>query len=637
MKAGDVTLGHIFAADHHLVVPLFQRPYVWAQEANWTPLWVDVQSAAEAVEAEAASEEGQHDPRTYFLGAVVIQSRRQLPRRLSSSNIIDGQQRLTTLQVLLAAARRVALVLGANTTAGKFGTLIDNKQDAVHSDHAEDLHKLWPLPQDNAAFQWATRTAAAPLPVALTGHKLVQAANWFENRISVWACEADDPEARLAYLFETLRDRMQLVQIFLDTNDDPQVIFEALNHRGVPLDAADLVKNLLFQKVEEQGDHNRADSLLLDSWLPLDGQAWRRQVTTGRLKRSRIDLLLSYWLTIKTGKDVSAEHLFVDVREWLSPQSKEDKDASLLPRASDLIVDIRRYADVYDELDSQPVTTSVGALLDRMQSTGTMTPWPLLLQVYAHVDIPAEQKDLVARAIDSFLMRRGICRMTTADYNKLFVALIDTVRNAEPSEAGHRVIAVMASQTADSRVWPSDEDFRAALTDSALYKSVYRARLKTLLVGLENYLHTGKTESGKMISSIDRGLNIEHLMPQDWAKHWPLGDEHSEEDQLRRATAIHQLGNLTLLTTKLNPSVSNREWTHKRKEIQRHSLLRLTTGSIFSRPDEVSEYDDELWSYFWDEDRIRVRSQHLAAIAIVAWPRHNNDDLAADTLRQSEG
>src|SRR4051794_17654236 len=110
MQAGDVRLGKVFANDHQNVIPLFQRPYVWSQDTNWDPLWKDIRKAAEDVEAEEQGARSGESP-TYFLGAVVLQDRRRLPQRVRSSHIIDGQQRLTTIQVLLAAARAVAASL----------------------------------------------------------------------------------------------------------------------------------------------------------------------------------------------------------------------------------------------------------------------------------------------------------------------------------------------------------------------------------------------------------------------------------------------------------------------------------------------------------------------------------------------
>lgn len=195
---------------------------------------------------------------------------------------------------------------------------------------------------------------------------------------------------------------------------------------------------------------------------------------------------------------------------------------------------------------------------------------------------------------------------------------------AEPECIGEIVIAALAAQTADSRRWPTDEEFAVALADDSLYKSVYRARLRSLLVGLENHLQSGKTEPGQQLSSTDARLNIEHLMPQEWGKHWALPDNHAEEDLMRRTSAVHQLGNLTLVTTKLNPALSNRSWDFKKPVIQKHSLLRLTTGSVLSRPETAAEFDEEAWPGQWDEARIAARTRHLVGAALEAWPRPSN-------------
>ena len=96
------------------VIPLFQRPYVWDQEGNWEPLWLDIRQAAEDVESESESQQVNQERRTYFLGAVVTQQRSKRPQRIASFNVVDGQQRLTTLQILLSAARFVSYEIGRN-------------------------------------------------------------------------------------------------------------------------------------------------------------------------------------------------------------------------------------------------------------------------------------------------------------------------------------------------------------------------------------------------------------------------------------------------------------------------------------------------------------------------------------------
>ena len=629
MQAGDVSLGKVFANDHQNFIPLFQRPYVWDEADNWQPLWEDIQTAVEETERDQAAETDGQLSRTYFLGAIVSQARRQTPRRLSSSNVIDGQQRLTTLQTLLSAARRVSSRLASHTTVGRFTSLLENRPETIHEAYPDDRFKVWPLPQDNEAFQWALRPIGEGTPPPRPNHKIVKASLWFESRIEKWALESTDPEVRMENLFTTLRDRMQLVHIVLDPNDDPQVIFEALNHRGVPLDAADLVKNLLFQAVDAQGDHNRANDLLMKGWLPLDDSPWRDEITTGRIKRSRIDILLSYWLAIQSRQEVIVDHLFADFKAWMS---------SSRAGAADVILSIRHYADTFLEIQDLPASSPVSVLLDRMAATTTTTPWPVILYLYNNADIPSQQRDRAVLAIDSFLMRRGICRLSTGDYNRLFMQVLTNAVESAPAEAGDTVVRSLAIQTAESRRWPTNSEFSSALRNDPLYTSVNRARLKAFLVGIENHLRTGKTEPDKALSSAERKLTIEHLLPQAWEKHWPLPEGADESRMIMRAASIHKLGNLTLLTTKLNPSVGNREWEHKRNEIRRHSLLRLTTSSVLSVPPGVTDFDDASWAEEWNEERIRVRGELLTDLALELWaspPEVGMDTLSTPTTDAS--
>lgn len=618
MQAGDVRLGQIFANDQQNVIPLFQRPYVWDEVRNWEPLWQDIRQAAEEVETEAETSGDEEDARTYFLGAVVLQQRRKRPKQLASWNVVDGQQRLTTLQILLAAARSVAHDLRADTVSAKFASLIENRAEIIDKDYPEDRYKVWPLPQDRIVFLWAVRHPDDGAQADDPEHRIVKAREWFENEISEWATESEDPIGRLGHLHETLKERMQLVQITLERNDDPQIIFEVLNHRGVPLDAADLVKNLLFQALDSKGHHSQADELLMNSWLPLDKNPWRGEITTGRVRRKLIDLLLSYWLTIHTGNEVMVEHLFADFKKWLHESGQD---------STEVIRDIRHYADRMLAIRALPDSDPTAKLVDRMEATQTTTPWPLLLYLHGNDLIPPNQRERAAQAIDSFLMRRAVCRLTTKDYNRLFLQVLSAAKASEPTCAGDVIEGTLLGQTADSRKWPTDDEFIRSLTQPNLFNLLVRARLKAVLVGVENHLRTDKTEPGPLLKSTNQKLNIEHLLPQSWEKNWPLdvdpNNQVYEEHLRRRREAVHQMGNLTLTTTKLNPSLINKAWKQKRKDIQKHSLLRLTTASVLTSPESAG--DGEMWASAWDEERIAIRGQWLATQAVVAWPRPLRD------------
>jgi len=609
MQAGDVKLGAVFANDHVNNIPLFQRPYVWDEEANWLPLWQDVSRAAEEVEAEQQQDELAVTPPTYFLGALVLQERRRPPKRLASSNIIDGQQRLTTLQVLMAAARAVAHEGGADSVVGRFTGLLENRELVLHDEHPEDLHKLWPLPQDRTPFLWSVRPPTDTSAPPTSDHRLVRARLWFEDELREWAKSATDPAARLDALHFALQDRMQLVKITLDSSDDPQVIFEALNHRGVRLAAADLIKNLLFQTMEAQGDGVRAEGLLTGSWLPLDDKPWRERVTTGRIRRYLVDLLLSYWLAIKSEKEVATEHLFVDFKAWL--QGSE-------ARAADVIEEVRRYADTYERIVRLPSHNPSAELLNQMQATNTTTPWPLLLFLHA-APVPDQQRTKAVRAIESYLVRRDICGWTSKDYNRLFMQILGQAQQAECSAVGDSIQDGLLAQTAPSRVWPTDADVTEALTTRQLYDRLSAARIRAFMVGLENFLRSGKTEPQDFLNRGDQRLNIEHLLPRKWTPHWPVDDTEPDASD-RRNGKLNMLGNLTLLTSKLNSAMQNNPWDLKRPAIQSHSLLRLTTASVLTSPAK-DDLTDEEWSQAWDERRIDLRSSYLTELALRRWPR----------------
>src|SRR5262249_9989579 len=153
-------------------------------------------------------------------------------------------------------------------------------------------------------------------------------------------------------------------------------------------------------------------------------------------------------------------------------------------------------------------------------------------------------------------IRRMVCGLTTKGYNTLARALIQRLRAAGRFSAS-AVRASLLAQDAESTRWPADEEFRSAWLGRPVYRELTRGRVRVVLEALERGLHTEKSERVQFES----GLTIEHVMPQEWQEHWPPpNDAPSEEAEQRRDQLIHTLGNLTLVTRKLNPSMSNRGW-----------------------------------------------------------------------------
>ncbi len=257
-----------------------------------------------------------------------------------------------------------------------------------------------------------------------------------------------------------------------------------------------------------------------------------------------------------------------------------------------------------------------------MEATLTSTPWPVLfLSLKTRKDVPDSQVQIAAAAIDSFTMRRAICGLTTKDYNRLFIQVLGAAQAAAPETVGDVIRDTLASQTADSRELAERQRVPRRTLESELYPRLTKPRLRSLLVGMENFLRSRLSEDVGSVAARRSDLTIEHLLPQKWEAHWPL-PVGSEDTKAARVDSVHRLGNLTLLTHSLNPRVGNSAWATKAAELRRHALLRLTTSSVFAAPPEaLGDFDDHQWAQYWDEERIRRRSLWLADVAVEAWPR----------------
>ncbi|WP_165956789.1 DUF262 domain-containing protein [Kribbella antibiotica] len=608
MKADTVQLVHIFGTDRRHVVPIFQRPYVWEEERNWAPLWSDVKSAAEEVEAEGTGETVPVDKvaRTHFLGAIVLERLPVAPGRIVAMNVIDGQQRLTTLQVLIAGCWAAAKASAAHNAEVLLKMLLNNTEQLIHVEHPDERYKVWPALPDRDAFR---DVFAARLPArASDEHKLVQARRYFDGELHAWMTETKNPVARADALVIAIRERLGLVEIQLEEQDDAQIIFETLNDRGTRLQAADLVKNTLFRLAEQQG--NDVNALYKRYWQPLEASRWREEVTTGRIRRTRIDLLLSYWLSIHTGSEVPVERLFADFRIWLK--------RTTLP-AAEILADLAHHGRALQRMENLQPTTATGRLLQVLDLLTTSTPIPVLLHLHAREGISEEQRSLAATAIESYLIRRMVCGLTTKDYNRLFLSILQTIRVTTDATAGEQLVQQLAGQSAPSRYWPDDDEFVASIRQPNIYRVLRGPRLRVLLGGMETALRRQKSEQQFVPAQVAK-LSVEHLIPQKWSQFYPLPtDRPVEEAEAQRDNALNQLGNLTLTTTKLNSSISNGSWPTKRRELNKHAVLLITAASVLQAPASVGGDLSQAWTDVWDEERVELRTTYLAQVACQAW------------------
>jgi Protein of unknown function DUF262/Protein of unknown function (DUF1524) len=590
----------LFRQNVRFVVPRFQRSYVWTRETNWEPLWDDVLAALESVSDEGAP--------PHFLGAMVVDQQRARTGTTQVRHVIDGQQRLVTLQLLLAAARDVAVEFAVPDKYRAALTKLTVNDDEMSTDPIE-VFKVWPTNVDRQPFRDAMSAGSPAAVEALYPDDrptIVRAYLFFVDQVRAWAGPMSatgrlDAFDKLVTVFNT---GMYAVVIDLDDTDNPQVIFESLNSRGTPLQASDLVRNHLFYLADRQA--LAAAELYETHWARFDDGHWREDVRQGRLLRPRMDTFLSHFLTMELGKEVPAHQLFVTFRTYLRRSQRP------LPEA---MARVAHYGDIYRSLDSgHGLDPYEQGFLKRLDALDTTVVMPLLLRLFSNHDAAARRPAL--QALDSYLLRRMVCGLPTSNYNRLMLDLLRRVDSAGDGP-GDVVVTFLAGQTVVSNYWPSDQDVRKAVTTLPIYRQGAKRRLRLLLGLIDQWLRTGLTEY--LVWQLD-GLTVEHLMPQAWEAHWPLTatDDATRTRQARRRRGlVHTLGNLTLATEQLNQAVANGPWPNKLRALTDSSALNL----------------NRRLPAVWDEDAILARGAMFADVLCQALPR---PPATADAVEQPD-
>ncbi|MDT0276663.1 DUF262 domain-containing protein [Blastococcus goldschmidtiae] len=608
MQAQTHTPAAIFGSHIRYVVPLFQRRYVWDQAEQWAPLWDDVRALAEKV-LETPSGYGAPPVSPHFLGAIVVDQQSNPSGFIQVRHVIDGQQRLTTLQLLLDAAQEVTEKHGAPLDAETLKVLVLNQPQVTQS--PDEVFKVWPTDRDQDAFRAAMTNDSVVTPELATS-RIARAHSFFVDQITEWCEPAGDPDkvaARLKALAQALHAHLKLVVIDLEPGDNAQVIFETLNHRGSRLLAADLVKNLLFQTAQIQ--QLDVASLYKQYWRPLDEDYWRELTAQGRLYRPRIDVFLNYWLVMKLLREVPADRIFIDFRDQVA--------ASRARELPELLAEVAADAAVFSSLDSLPAGSAPARFYYRViraLDTRSVMPVFLWLMRWSAEELPLEQRDKALNAIESWLVRRTLARLTGKNVNLVVLELLRALDEAGPADAGDRTERFLVEQTADSRLWPRDELIRESLATAPVYTSLVRARVRMLLEALEDDLRTAYGEG----QPAPRELTVEHILPQKWRENWPLSPDDLA-GAIARDRLLHVLGNLTLVSGGLNPALSNRPWTRddgkgKRDYLLEHSALKLNAKLVTQHHEA------------WTEDDIRARTTALTERVLTLWPRPDSPSPA---------
>ena len=597
MKPDTRTVTQLFELAVRYKVPLYQRPYVWKEEDQWEPLWGDVLTLLE----HQMSGDGQHY--THFMGAIVLDQITQAPGKIPVYTVIDGQQRLTTLQVVLAAASSVAAEFGAERDADIIRDLVRNDPKRASG---EELFKVWPTNANRVAFQ-AVMAEGGPEEDREDdpSNRIDEAYSFFSRQIKEWVSEADEEarEDRLELLRITICELLKVVSITLEADDNAQVIFETLNARGTPLLALDLVKNAVFLEADRQS--LQTDSIYEEVWkpefdLPERDEYWRQERRQGRLFRPAAELFLMHWLTMKVRRLIPATELFSVFRDQVLSAVPPPEIAEVIP---ELCRDARTMRS-FDDLEPGSVE---GTFFDRLQILDITTVLPLMLYLFREPAISQDRRGRSLQMIESWLVRRMIMGLSTKNYSQQIPVMIG--RLAEGAErADELVLEELRTGIGKASLWPSDDELRSQLLARGMYGYVGQARIAMVLSAIETSLSTSKVEA----LQVPKGLSIEHVLPQDWEEHWPLPSGLAADDRLAaeeaRAARIHRLGNLTITTLPLNSAMKNAAWPVKQKQLNKWGKLLINQWLVDEFPDR------------FDESSIDRRGEWLADRIVSIWP-----------------
>lgn len=665
MNLIEVQVGSLFGSQLQYRIPLFQRHYVWDKEDQWQPLWEDIEQRANRrlVQPQASGF-------SHFTGAVVLQQERTNIGEVPKYKIIDGQQRLTTFQIVLCALRDICKEHNHNEVADHVNLYILNQGMLLHDD---ECYKLIPTEFDREAFQSLTDGFSH-----LRDNRIHSAYRYFKGEIARYV---NGNKGKILVLFHSIQHDFGLVQILLGEDDEPEKIFESLNARGKDLLQFDLLRNNLFLRAGEDDD-----SYYRKYWKHFETPYWDPEEEKSGASS---EIFLQHFLMAKLGTESVKPEFKVYQRQYCP-----GLELGIESEFSEL----KRYSDIYQEMTDCMDNSEIGRRMKFYQIFGITTLHPFTLFGTCEIRLSGKELQNVFDILESYTIRRMLCRYgrrALANYNIFFSELISEFQN---NFSVGNLITRLAQETSNTRRYPADDEVDPALhphyyeypallpeiEDSALVFPDNRA-VKAALHGLwvetagairkrliryilyrielKKREETRYSEPGEL--TFDQ-LTLEHVMPIEWKKEWRLpvtedaviyekpgsgsnynvsvnqeiegtkllyaelfSDSYKTKNPdwkkqpsrdglvdatyadafnlaLARDYLLQSIGNLTLVTGSLNSHMSNDPFAAKKGALSEHSGMTLNK--------QICRKNG------WDVNEIRTRAEELIQYFCKVWP-----------------
>jgi alkylated DNA nucleotide flippase Atl1 len=566
LDVNEATLRVILEGSKQYLVPLYQRPYAWKQN-NWTKIWEDLTGLALDRRIQPES--------SHFTGTLVLDAS-SVTTGLTQFLVVDGQQRLTTLSVLLAAIASHYESLGNSGDAEKIREqVLINK----YADSDDQRYRLRPANFDEPVFRSVVEGRVEKSSLS----RIDDAFAYFQKKLSGLA----DQGLTVKDIEDAALQGLKFVAITAKRDDNVYRIFESINNTGIDLTQADLIRNLVFMKLESKSEqvHNQI-------WLPLQR-----------------DL---------SGEDI--ENLFWMDAQWRNPEVRKldtyevQKKHILSLDESSLIEFLRNALAIADairkvrliEPDLNPAIMKTLKRLDSLQLPGAMVLITRIVYLRNNKSLSEQAALDSLRTVESYLVRRAIANIPIASLGRIAAAGAADLKGSQSGD-------VHAYLSSGRRRFPTNDEILRVIQTAPMYERGRKQTLKLILTWLL------EDQQGK--DQVDfSSMSIEHVLPQKpseavWKEFSPLVSDGSDEVELYDEL-VHNLGNLTL--TNYNGELSNKPFSQKREAW-------LKTTAVIGTQLIASER-------VWGPCEIRSRGEQLAKRAIEIWPGPDESLLGNESL-----
>lgn len=563
LQAGETTLNKLLNTSRQFIVPIFQRNYSW-QKSQYEQLWFDILRASKFKEKQ-----------NHFIGSIVYIDMGTPAGRPQQLLLIDGQQRLTTISILLCAIKDYVQKFNLETKLINLAKI--KNQFLYNSDEIdEDKYKLLLNVQDKETYIKLIDNTIFTVNKPATN--IIKCYEFFYERIEDFIKQDGQIDEIYAGIF-----KLSLVSISLDKDsDNPQMIFESMNSTGKDLSQTDLLRNYLLMDLTPE----KQTRLYKTYWKPME-ELFGEDIYKNDV--NKFDYFIRDFLTLKsdTGYICKINNVYENFKRYYL-----DNNCEKFAVLRDLFTYAKYYAciDLLQEKDDE-----LKLYWQEFKKLDSHVVYPFLLKLYDDYSrqiLIKEDFKKILQVVISYLWRRAICEIPTNSLSKTFATLYQAV---DKDDYVNSVIKAFVFKSSYKR-FPSDYEVREKLQT----KDIYHFRLrKYLLEALENYYHK------EPIDLNTANYTIEHIMPQNIEHNLSWQQMLGEDWQEVHSLYLHSLGNLTI--TGYNAEMSNKSFVEKVNGESgfKHSHLKLN--------ESIAQSD------VWNKKAIQRRTNILTDIILKIW------------------